>query len=626
MRSPETRAEGRLANYLWLTYGALAVNVAGFARLSPPSDALGAVFALCVVLTYTAFYLAPAALLIALLGFGLPRFGRPGRASLAALAVLAGGLVQIFAFGDRFLFQIYGFHLNGFVWNLVTTRGGIESLDSGTDTMLAFAGIAAAFVALQTFLWWAAGRVRVGERLAPLRRLRSALVVLAIFLVLSIGERATYAFAYAVRRNSVLGTAEAFPLYLPTRARNLTSALGLRSPSDAVSLDASRVIAYPLHPIERREHPHYNVLWLVSESLRADALDPEIMPATTEFAKRTIRFRQHYSGGNNTRMGMFSMFYGLYGAYWFAFQEQERGPVLVDTLIDDGYQLDLRTSARFTYPEFDETIFARVPRAQLHEGGGRPGWQLDRENVAQMLDFLDHRDPARPFFAFMFFESPHARYEFPPESVIRTPYLESLNYATMDLARDIGLIKNRYLNSCHHLDQQLARIFEYLEQHQLLDSTVVVLTGDHGEEFMEKGRWGHASAFTEEQTRVPLLLHVPGQPPAEIDRMTSHLDLPATLLGLLGVVNPPSDYSLGNDLLHGPARSSTVVSGWDDLAYIDADHKIVLPLGRFDLANKRRVTTRDDAALSEPDEALAADHSRVLGLLRDLTRFGKSRG
>jgi len=116
-------------------------------------------------------------------------------------------------------------------------------------------------------------------------------------------------------------------------------------------------------------------------------------------------------------MGMFSMFYGLYGGYWFAFQEQERGPVLIDTLIADGYQLQMRTSARFTYPEFNETIFARVPRGDMHEGDGRPGWVNDRENVAGLIDFVDRRDPARPFFAFMFFESPHARYDFPPESV-----------------------------------------------------------------------------------------------------------------------------------------------------------------------------------------------------------------
>src|SRR5262249_17171765 len=153
-----------------------------------------------------------------------------------------------------------------------------------------------------------------------------------------------YAFSYAVHRNSVLEVANSFPYYLPTRARTVTRALGIESPDHAVALEASRhVIDYPLRPLQRVPHKSYNIVWLVSESLRAHAADPELMPATSAFAQRAIRFHQHYSGGNNTRMGMFSMFYGLYGGYWFAFQEQERSPVLMDTLIDDGYRMQLRT-------------------------------------------------------------------------------------------------------------------------------------------------------------------------------------------------------------------------------------------------------------------------------------------
>ena len=34
---------------------------------------------------------------------------------------------------------------------------------------------------------------------------------------------------------------------------------------------------------------------------------------------------------------------------------------------------------------------------------------------------------------FMFFESPHARYYFPPETVIRPDYLKEFNYATADI-------------------------------------------------------------------------------------------------------------------------------------------------------------------------------------------------
>jgi uncharacterized protein len=612
-----------LSGYLALSWAVLALQLCAFARGRMFGDPLAALFALAVCSTYALFYLAPLAVLAGPPWLLLRGRGPGARALAAGWAIAVGATLQLCLFMDRTLFQLYGFHLNGFVWNLVTTRGGIESMGSGNDTFAAVGAIAAGFVALQACLWWLGGRLA----LPPAVRSRRALVaVCAAALVLGLGERAGYAVAYAVHRNSVLEVADAIPLYLPTRARTVTRALGIAAPEDIVSLEASRaVIDYPLRPLERVPHKPLNVVWLVAESLRADALDPEVMPATSAFAARSLRFRQHYSGGNNTRMGMFSMFYGLYGGYWFAFQEQERDPVLMDTLIDDGYRIEARTSAKFTYPEFAETIFARVPHEQLFEGDGRPGWMNDRDNVEGLLQFIGKGDSKQPFFAFMFFESPHARYEFPPESVIRTPYLDRLNYATMNLSRDIELIRARYLNAVHHLDSQLARVFAHLEQNGLLDSTIVVVTGDHGEEFMEKGHWGHASGFSEEQTRVPLVLWIPGQAPAEIDRMTSHLDLPATVLGLLGVTNPPSDYSLGYDLLHGPARTSTVVSGWDDLAFVDAEHKMVLPVGRFDLTHKRRVTARNDSELA-PDPALGqADHSRVLDLLRDLRRFGGTR-
>ena len=90
--------------------------------------------------------------------------------------------------------------------------------------------------------------------------------------------------------------------------------------------------------------------------------------------------------------------------------------------------------------------------------------------------------------------------------------------------------------------------------------------------------------------------------------------------------NPASDYSLGYDLLNGPEREFTVVSSWDALVYVDAEHKLQLPLGHFDFQMERSVTTRDDGVLPAQESGGAADHSRVLDLLRDLTRFGRNRG
>jgi len=351
------------------------------------------------------------------------------------------------------------------------------------------------------------------------------------------------------------------------------------------------------------------------------------MPHTHAFSERALRFEQHYSGGNGTRMAMFGMFYGLYGNYWFNFLHDNRGPVLIDLLLEDNYQMDMFTSARFSYPEFDKTIFARLPQKCLHdetEVSPGLGWHRDRENVDHLIDFIENRAPDRPFMTFMFFESPHARYYFPPENAIAKPYLEEFSYATANIERDIKLIFNRYVNSCNHLDSQIWRIIQYLQQADLLGSTIVLITGDHGEEFMEKGRWGHNSAFNDEQTRTPLIIWIPGVEPRKISRMTSHLDIPATILSALGVTSPPEDFSLGFDLTGDAIREFTVLSGWDTLAYVDEEYKAVFPIKLFNMA-RQQVTTKDDAPVTDASAFYQSRKDQLVRVMREMTRFKLSK-
>jgi membrane-anchored protein YejM (alkaline phosphatase superfamily) len=292
----------------------------------------------------------------------------------------------------------------------------------------------------------------------------------------------------------------------------------------------------------------------------------------------------------------------------------------VDLLLEDGYQMELFTSARFTYPEFDRTVWARVSPERMHEAQKGFGWERDRENVTRILQFLDDRDPGKPFMTFEFFESPHARYYCPPESIIRRPYLEEMNYATMDLERDIGLIKNRYINSCHHLDMQIERILQYLDGHGLMSSTIILITGDHGEEFLEHGRWGHNSTFSEEQIRVPFVLWVPGRQPEVVDRMTSHLDIAPTLLRISGVENPLRDCTLGFDLFGAERRQYTVLANWDGIAYVDDRFTGVFPLSALGFTERiDRRKTGDQTA--DPVEFLAQARPRLIEVMKDLKRF-----
>src|SRR5699024_3350189 len=137
---------------------------------------------------------------------------------------------------------------------------------------------------------------------------------------------------------------------------------------------------YPLHPIHlvpegQRNKP--NIVWLACESLRWDMLTPEIMPNLWKFAQKNWRFTNHYSGGNGTRLGIFTMFDGIPASYWFAFLEARQPPVLVTTLQKEGYRFGLYTSAKFTYPEFDKTVWASLPSSLLHSHDSQVGWKDD---------------------------------------------------------------------------------------------------------------------------------------------------------------------------------------------------------------------------------------------------------
>lgn len=543
----------------------------------------------------------------------------------AAAAILIPGIMQFLIYTDKIIHRMYGFHINGFVLNIITTKGGIASLGAGNSTVAGTLAIAGLFILLHAAVY--IGSVALDRRrILPERLLprRVPLLVAGIVGVIA-AEKIVYGICHLQAYTPVLAAANQFPLYMPLTIRSLAKKLGFEPKRHTgIRLQGkAHALNYPRQSV--RVTPTAatpNIVMLVAESLRADMLDAEIMPATWKLARRSLWGQRHYSGGNGTRMGIFSLFYGLPANYWFPMLEQQRPPVLMDEITRRGYQLGLYTSARFTYPEFDRTVFAGVDASLLHEYDAGHGWQRDEHNVGQLIDFIGRRDPAKPFMSFIFFESPHARYFFPETAVIRPDYLQEFNYATADIARDIHLIKNRYINSVHYLDTQIARLLEYLESQNLMTSTIVLIVGDHGEEFMEKGRWGHNSHFSEEQIRTPLVLWVPGQNPLVLDRMTSHIDVAPTMLTLLGVENPPADYCLGFNLLGSVERPYTLVGDWSYLAYLDGRNKVVTPFRATNMT-MTQVFRHDDSPVEDSQEFLDRHPEVFKTVLESMTHFGR---
>lgn len=620
---PSVRQLNRFFLLSWLI---AVVQVAGLQSARQFASPAVAGWTLAATISYAFIYLLPALLLVRLLRRLLA--ARPWRGAgllLSATAVGFTGLTQALLYADHLIRDMYGFHINGFVINLVFTPGGIDSLGAGWATKLTAALIVSLLIAAQAAAYAWAKRRSPPEMAAARNPWRWAVLALVL---LSTGERVAYAYSSAANYQPILFASERYPLYQPLTFRKLAKHLGIASKTEAAQ--SLRVkegsLAYPLAPlqVEPPQAP-LNIVWLVAESLRFDMLDPKIMPRLRAFSNDALRLEKHFSGGNLTQMGVFSMFYGLYGSNWFPMRAAQRAPVLMDVLQQQHYQFSLHTSQRFTYPAFDKTVFANMRPEDMHPlEAGAPPWQRDAQNIDDLLGFIDRRDPSRPFMGYMFFESTHAPYDFPPEAAIARPYLEHFNYLTADFATQTPQIKNRYINAARHVDGQIGRVIDHLKAKGLLDRTIVIVLGDHGEEFMERGRWGHSAEFNRFQTGTPAVIRVPGQAPRAVTGITSHLDIPATLMPLLGVKNPPSDYSHGYDLLApGYHRDYAVAADWNRIAYIGGDFKVSFPVNALG-AIRNEVTDGDDRPLADSSGVIRAIRTAMLEIMGNLSRFSRS--
>lgn len=578
-------------------------------------------YLLLAFMLYGLYYLLPAILITTLTRFISQRLNPESVLPAYLAAVLSGGITTLLMYANAKIFSLYGMFFNGFIINLLVTPGGIESLGGSSASDVGFALIAIGFISLQAFILWLLYRFYSKTKYPVLSFKYLPISALVLTIVVH--------FGFAIDRFSTEKlhvVAESIPFYQTVSAKSLFKALGFKPQRDT-KLKLKGKINYPLKSlkVEKPAKP-LNIIWLTSESWRADTLNETVMPKSWDFAKSAANFTRNYSTGNGTRMGVFGMFMGIPGNYWFPFLELRRGAAIIDILQQQQYQMRFYTSAKFTYPEFDKTIFAHVPSELLHDDNkASTGWENDRNNVDRMLSFIEQRDPSKPFFTFMFFESPHARYYFPPESVIARPYRDDINYATIDkktFRDDIAPIKNRYINSVHHLDMQFGRIFDYLKNKNLLDSTIVILIGDHGEEFMEHGFWGHNSTFVDEQVLTPLVIYVPGMKPFVQNNMTSHMDVIPTIMPLLGVTNPTDDYATGYNLFGKDLRQYTYVSDWDKVTYVDHEIKIVQPVNSNSFMTVK-VSTAKDESLSEQQQnaMLQKKQTAMLQLIKDLGKF-----
>jgi membrane-anchored protein YejM (alkaline phosphatase superfamily) len=424
------------------------------------------------------------------------------------------------------------------------------------------------------------------------KRRRGALlgVLCGLAIVLSQGIHAWADAAYYV---PVTRLGQILPVYKGITAKSFMSRTGLVDIAASREREMARrlsrgmddlgggLLDYPLEPLECRDGGRLNLLFIIIDSMRGQALTPDLAPNISRFAaERAMDFRNHFSGGNSSRMGMFTLFYGLPPGYWSSFSSLQRPALLVEELQRQNYQLGLFSSATLVRPVvLDRTAFASVPDLRLvTEPESDPAWKRDRKLTQEWFDWLDMRDPARPFFGFLFYDATMGRMP-PPDYPGRFEPEDDTPQAAAHA---------EYRTAVHFNDQLAGAVLRDLEDRGLLASTVVLISSDHGEEFGESGEQleKHGSGYTRYQLVVPMVLHWPGRPGGvSYQHRTSHYDIAPTLLqDLLGCRNPAPDYSVGQNLFELQPWDWMVAGSYYNYAILEPDQiTITFPNGLYEV-------------------------------------------
>ena len=259
------------------------------------------------------------------------------------------------------------------------------------------------------------------------------------------------------------------------------------------------------------------------------------------------------------------------------FLSPERSALLTLILADRGYRTQAFVAGGFLTPDFgfhtgfdgfsvldpfrhpDSRYFDAFRRQ--HPGEAVPGFERVRSWLSAHA--------AEPFFLFLHTYEVHD-YDPPPGTVdcaARGCTSTLSDYHTLLFPRntepfpgseaDRAHVGHLYDAALRHVDAQLGTLLEDLERLGLAARTLVVVTSDHGEELFERGHLQHGKTLYGEQLRIPLVLRIPGRPPARIERPAMQVDLLPTLLDVLGLAVYTRDERIqGLDLLaySGSAR------------------------------------------------------------------------
>jgi phosphoglycerol transferase MdoB-like AlkP superfamily enzyme len=299
-----------------------------------------------------------------------------------------------------------------------------------------------------------------------------------------------------------------------------------------------------------------NVIIYVFESLPAEFVTPfnrkyNATPFLDSIKSSAVLFDRIYAHAPATNKSMLSILCGMYPYLSYKLitvqKPDIKWPSVSDELKKSGYETSFFNSGdnRFSGAEdflqhrgFSDIFdFRTIPCNSSTYSDIRYRNQ-NLEGVSDSclsLGFFNWlaKNESKPFFSMMW--------------TYQTHYPYFVSGKTINFNTGNNLLE-RYLNALHQSDATLKQIVTGLKDRDLLNSTLIVILGDHGEAFGKHGQTGHAGGIYDENLHIPLMFINPGLFHGEYINETGGIsDIAPTILSILN--KPVPEIWQGENLL-----------------------------------------------------------------------------
>ncbi len=351
-----------------------------------------------------------------------------------------------------------------------------------------------------------------------------------------------------------------------------------------------------------------NIFLFIVESFRKDIVtDHAVCPNLSMFAENNISFNNSFSSANATQISWFSIFYSRFPFYWKHINTSNwaSGSPALQVLKKLGYKINVYTSARLGYYEMDEIIFGKNKKLidEFHffeHNHTVETYESDTLTMNRLCKDITKEENQEGRVHIIFLDSTHFHYSWPEEQSPFKPYVRTVNYVSLTcLKKNLKEIKNSYMNAVHYLDSLFGKFYQTLEEQKQFQDSIVVVTGDHGEEFFDHRNIFHASDLSTSQTSVPLLFKFgDNEKRPSKERIVSHTDIFPSILDHIA----KNDFDFDGDSIFQEERLPFAISGKYNASRTPKE--FFIHNGQYKLM----------ASFEDPSKALSCDKLEIVGV------------